>query len=284
MLESTIEGYKYNKRKCLCFLFNEGASSTEEGTPYVARWVDDNGNARQRHVDRPECCSTYFKHSNVIDVLNQQRQKELRLEKYWVTSDGYFRVFTTVLGIGIVDVWNGYRHHLGDKHRHKNCNLMDLVNMMTKDLLENEEAKVTVINDETLCIGIVSEITLPNSSSFSQDGISQLTSPSFSDTSNQLKIEKEINSHQIINSDSLTSYKWDAGRTRMGNVKHNRGQRRKRNRCRECAMSDNNTTGKVTSQYCNGCDPPVGCHKFWVCSHCAPNHSKRIRKELENKL
>ena len=96
-------------------------------------------------MDRPECCSTYFKDSNVIDVLNQQRQKELRLEKYWVTNDGYFRLFTTVLGIGIVDVWNGYCHHLGERHRHKHCNLMELVDMLTKDLLDNEESKVLVI-------------------------------------------------------------------------------------------------------------------------------------------
>ena len=204
--------------------------------------MDDNGNARQRHVERPECCSTYFKYSNVIDVLNQQRQMELRLEKFWVTNDGYFRLFTTVLGIGIVDVWNGYRHHLGTNHHHKNCNMMDLVNIMTKDLLENEESKVQLINDDPLCIGIVSEITLPNSSSLSEDGISQLTSPSFSDTSTQLRIERGIYTHTMITTDSLTVYRLDMGRTRTGNVQYRRARRRKRNRCRECVMSDEVTT------------------------------------------
>ena len=289
VLESTIEGvklfavgYKYNQRKCLCFLFNEGASSTEEGTPYIARWVDENGNARQRHVVRPECCSTYFKYSNVIDVLNQQRQKELRLEKFWVTNDGYFRLFTTVLGIGIVDVWNGYRHHLGEKHRHKNCNLMDLVNMITKDLLENEESKVIVINDEALSIGIVSEINLPNSSSLSEDGISQLTSPSFSDTSNQLRIELAMNEHTMIQSNDKSACTKVVGRSRTGNRQYRRGTRRKRNRCRECILSDGETGPVKTSQYCSGCVPPVGCNQFWVCNNCVSNHNKRIRKDLEN--
>ena len=161
---------------------------------------------------------------------------------------------------------------------------MDLVNMMTKDLLENEESKVIVIYDEHFSIGIVSEITLPNSSSFSQDGISQLTSPSFSDTSKQLRIERAINTHQIIKSDSLTTYRLDARRMRTGNVKYVRATRRKRNRCRECAMSDDITTEKTTSQYCSACEPPVGRNKFWVCSYCVPNHNKRIWKELENRV
>jgi len=235
--------------------------------PYIARWVDKNGNARQRHVDRPECCSTYFKYSNMIDVLNQQRQKELRLEKFWVTNDGYFCLFTTVLGIGIVDVWNGYRHHLEANNSHKNCNLMDLVNMMTKDLLDNEESKVQVIYDEPLCIGIVSKITLPNSSSLSEDGNSQLTSPSFSDTSNQLRIEQAMNTHTMIKTDGLSAYRLDMGRTRTGNVQYRRAGRRMRNRCRECIILDGVTAEMRTSQYCSGCEPLVGCNKFWVCSN-----------------
>jgi len=256
------------------FLFNEEASSTEEGTPYIARWVDDYGNASQRHVEGPECCSQYFKNSNVIDVLNQQRQKELRLDKHWVTNDGYFHLFTTVLGIGIVDMWNRYRHHLGDKHHHKNCNLMDLVNMMTKDLLENEESKVTVINNEALCIGIVvSEITLPNSSSLSEDGISPLTSPSFSDSSHQLKIELAMNKHTMMKSNSLSTYTLNAGRTRTGNAKYRSVTRRKRNCRRECILSEDVVTKSRTSQYCSGCVPPVGCNQFWVCNNCVSTAS-----------
>ena len=101
---------------------------------------------------------------------------------------------------------------------HKNRNLMELVNMLTKDLLDNEESKVTVISDKPLCIGIVFEITIPNSSSLSQDGISQLTSPSFSDTSNQLRIELAMSKHKILKTDGFTTYRFNVGRTRTRNV------------------------------------------------------------------
>jgi hypothetical protein len=96
----------------LCFLFKEGASSTDPGTPYVAKWMDENGNRRMREVPRPECCATYFQHSNIIDVLNHQRQKELRLEKFWVTTDGcfgfspwYLEFVSLIAGMDTAFIW-----------------------------------------------------------------------------------------------------------------------------------------------------------------------------------
>ena len=51
LLESNIEfkkvfalGYKYSKKKVLCFVFGKGAGHTEEGEPYIAKWKDANGN------------------------------------------------------------------------------------------------------------------------------------------------------------------------------------------------------------------------------------------------
>ena len=111
--------YKYSSKKCLCFLITEGGSHTEAGEPYRAKYIDNNGNSCFRDVPRPQCCSKYFRSSNKIDVHNQQRQKELRLEKHWVTEDGYFRLITTVFRIGIVDLWRSYDHHLPSKHCHK---------------------------------------------------------------------------------------------------------------------------------------------------------------------
>ena len=46
-------GYKYCKMKTLCFLFTEGASWTELGEPYKARFKDINGNSMVRDVPRP---------------------------------------------------------------------------------------------------------------------------------------------------------------------------------------------------------------------------------------
>jgi hypothetical protein len=150
-------GYKYYKKKTMCFLFTEGASSTEEGEPYRARWQDENGNSMYREVKRPVCCSQYFSVSNTIDVLNQQRQKELRLEKFWVTEDGYMRIICTTFGICVVDCWNAYKYHLPSNHRHKKCELMTLANMLAKDLLENLENDTVDMDEQCLSIGVGGE-------------------------------------------------------------------------------------------------------------------------------
>jgi len=293
VLESVIEGetlyavgYKYSQRKCLCFLFNEGASSTEMGEPYIAKWVDDNGNSRYREVDRPECCAKYFKHSNVIDVLNQQRQKELRLEKFWVTNDGYFRLFTTVFGICVVDAWNGYRHHLDKRHRHKKCDLMTVVNMMAKDMLYNLEDEEIASNDDTLNIGIVNtEFAISTSSE-----MSQLTSPSFSTSSNHslsptMKVGLlaiELAKHTMVNTNEFLNVKRKRTQGRDGGFNREvNAKRRKRNPCRLC---NHNNVEKRTSQYCNGCKPPSGCKHFWLCNECVLNHHSTVRKNFEDSL
>ena len=195
VLEGEVEGqtmfavgYKYSKKKCLCFLFSEGASHTEPGEAYVAKYLDENDNSCSRDIDRPECCSKYFKYSNVIDVHNQQRQKELRLEKHWVTEDGYFQIFTTIFGVCVVDVWYAYLHHLPKnvKHRHVKCSLMDVVNMLAKDLLENEESKEAEVESETeLCIGLEKEIDLNCENNFSQ--VSEITMTTQTTIPNNMK-------------------------------------------------------------------------------------------------
>jgi hypothetical protein len=50
-LNTTMEGdqlvatrYKYNRRKDLFFISNVGAGGMADGTPYIQRWADDNGN------------------------------------------------------------------------------------------------------------------------------------------------------------------------------------------------------------------------------------------------
>ena len=53
---------------------------------------------------------------------------------------------------------------------------MELVNMLAKGVIDNTEAKVVVINHDTLCIGIGTDEVIISSSSNSEEGMSQLTS------------------------------------------------------------------------------------------------------------
>lgn len=130
-------GYKYCNRKALNFLWTDGAGSTEPGSPYEAVWMDSNGNRSVRFIERPSVVSCYFERSNGIDVSNQMRQFELKLEKVWKTNCGYFRLLTTLIGCNVVDCWRLYRHHCRPQHRHKHISLLDFTSMLAYDMLHN---------------------------------------------------------------------------------------------------------------------------------------------------
>ena len=91
-------GYSYSTRTSLCFVATKNAGSTRAGEPYEMKFTDDFGNVVAREVERPEILSEFFKYSNKIDVHNQKRQSNLKLEKRWLTKDSYFRLFTTLVG------------------------------------------------------------------------------------------------------------------------------------------------------------------------------------------
>jgi hypothetical protein len=121
-----------------CFVFTKGAGNTEPGEPYVVKWKDENGNTRHRDVPRPDVVAKYYKNSNTIDVFNQSRQFDLRLEKHWVTEDGYFRLITTLFGIVVTDCWKPYQFHIHSNHRHKGMEIQEFAKILAKDLLENK--------------------------------------------------------------------------------------------------------------------------------------------------
>lgn len=50
---------------------------------------------------RPSAISRYYYRSNVVDRHDQERQGVLKLEKSWVTHNGWFRLFTTLFEITV---------------------------------------------------------------------------------------------------------------------------------------------------------------------------------------
>ena len=50
-------GYKYNKRKVLCFVATKNAGKTTLGDPYHARFLDGMNNVVSRNVNRPDIIS-----------------------------------------------------------------------------------------------------------------------------------------------------------------------------------------------------------------------------------
>ncbi|GFH47221.1 hypothetical protein CTEN210_08413 [Chaetoceros tenuissimus] len=283
-------GYKYSSKKTMCFIFPENTVSTEPGDPYIARYKDENGNNRTREVRRPECCSFYFQNSNVIDVLNQLRQHDLRLEKFWVTRDGYFRIITTVFGICVVDCWRGYRHHLSPRHRHKDIDLLDFVSILAHDMMHNKCTK-TIAERGTLNIGIGDEIEKDNYDDDDDDDdettlgsmrrvprsveisnefeMSQLSSPSFQSFND---IQLLLLEHSLKKNEELT-FGNEKKRMRSGQLKNVQRERPRRNRCVGC-------TTKRTAFYCAKCDPGQKRKKYWLCKSCHEIHLQQIQKDF----
>ena len=124
-------GYKYNKKKVLVFLTTRGAGATLDGDPYEARFPDRYGNVCTRDIARPEVISTYFKYCNVVDLHNQARQCDLALEKKWVTQDGYFRLYTTMIGMNVVDCWKQRKFV-----KHKEDSVCQFADLLAADMIE----------------------------------------------------------------------------------------------------------------------------------------------------
>ena len=74
----------------MMFLLTKGAGHTEPGMLCKAKWVDKHGMNVAGHVPHPEVCAKCFQNSNTIDVHDQSRQHDLKLEKHWVTKSGHF--------------------------------------------------------------------------------------------------------------------------------------------------------------------------------------------------
>ena len=136
-LEQTVQnirmvalGYKYNRRKILYFVMTKGAGSTLPGSAYVAKFADSFGNVRSRLIGRPACLSRYFSKSAKIDNTNQLRQSVLALEKCWVTTDCWFRLFTTIVGMTVTDAYLALRSSVVATHHFAKLGLLDFVDQL----------------------------------------------------------------------------------------------------------------------------------------------------------
>ena len=56
-----------------------------------------------RQVACPTIVANYFKYLNCVDLHNQARQFDFCLEKKWVMQFSYFRLYTTIIRMTVVD-------------------------------------------------------------------------------------------------------------------------------------------------------------------------------------
>jgi Transposase IS4 len=264
-------GYKYNKKKVMCFVFNKGLGHTENGKPYEARWKDDNNNTRTREVPRPDVVAKYYEGCNIIDVHNQSRQYNLRLEKHWVTEDGFFRLMTTIVGICITDSWKGYQHHLHDNHRHKGMELLDFAKILAKDMIENKYTNTPTsqsaysimdVPPPPAAIVVVSDSSQTNNN-YEWDAVTRVsTLSSISPIPLSIRTADDMACQHtlLVNNDFCSHIKTEGEERRVG-------KRRRRGKCIMC--------GRNTAFYCGQCPPLAKRLKAWCCNDAAGRSGER---------
>ena len=265
-------GYKYSRRKVLCFLFKKGAGSIRNGEPYIAKWKNDDHNTESRFVPRPQAISSYFAACNKVDLHNQSRQSDLKLEKCWVTQCGFFRIATTLIGITIVDSWKTYRHRLNFCHCHFDIDLKTYISILAKDLLNNTLTRRTNLPPSAFNVGMVGyEIAVPGpeqdpeipaAERNTQESVYAIPGedPALDEALNEALPERsvETGAHGLKKVEERVTENVEYIDTH-GNVRVRTTKRRKRGRCVACE--------RKTSFFCPACSKKPGRNgcKYWVC-------------------
>ncbi len=104
-------GYNYSRGKVNTSLMSRGCGNTYLGPVYRTNYTTENGEKIHRDVGRPEVITMYYSIAGVIDHHNHSWQGVLALEKKWLMRNGWFCIFTTMIGIVVTDAWLGVRGH-----------------------------------------------------------------------------------------------------------------------------------------------------------------------------
>jgi hypothetical protein len=134
-------GSKYNSKKTQFHVATEGAGSTVEGKPYISKYPDELGNVLTREVPRPAVVSRYFGEFNKVDIHDQLRQHEVRVEEKWVGKDekaGKFRMWSTIRGISAVDTMLAVKSHSHDEHSIRKAVTREFIDFLAEEMIDNE--------------------------------------------------------------------------------------------------------------------------------------------------
>lgn len=136
-------GYRHTRCKTILMITNRGNPIAWK--PYIQKWHDEFGNPCMRSITRYRLVHEYFYYCNVIDSHNQLRQAELALEERWVTQDGFFRIFTTLVAMTVTDMYRAYVYYT--QADTKTCSILWFVDRLVTDLL-TERGFITVEDGE----------------------------------------------------------------------------------------------------------------------------------------
>jgi len=91
--------------------FVVSGGTTTAGTNAKRKRQDANGRTFFKEVKRPRVVQEYYTACGEIDMHNNFRQGQLRLEKFHQTRKWNSRVLTSILSSTMVDAYRAYEHH-----------------------------------------------------------------------------------------------------------------------------------------------------------------------------
>ena len=100
--------YAWSQQSASYFISTCGSTETS-CAPYQSWFEDDFGGASSKELPRLEMAEFLYQYLPLIDEHNKQRQSELALEKCWPTSDCWFRLLVTIVGMSVVDLHRIYK-------------------------------------------------------------------------------------------------------------------------------------------------------------------------------
>ena len=251
---------------------NKKAGTTIPGEPYYAKFNDIHANILHRPVVRPSVLSTYFHRSNKVDTHNHSRQNTLKLEKWWVTQSGYFRIATTFLGITVTDAWKCFCHGVKRSHEDKDIGIIEFSERLAYDCLNNNfttdfgtpSRNLLAMTPQSICstnftATMREERTRPRKKLKMTSSLNASKMDIVKDTSTISSPEKTLRSRRIVKKHSLK-------KTPKSMVDKN-GKRigQKQGLCCFC-LEYGSKCGRKTAYYCVDCLDESNDLYMWLCT------------------
>jgi hypothetical protein len=95
----------------ISFFISTVGTTAPASESYQSSFEDEYGNKCTKLINRPEIVDFIYRFLPLIDNHNKSRQHLLRLERKWPTRSCWFRLYTTLIGFSVVDLYRLYRYH-----------------------------------------------------------------------------------------------------------------------------------------------------------------------------
>ena len=132
-----------------------GSVSTA-GTNAKRKRQTDEGQTFYKEVKRPRVMQDYYEACGQIDLHNNFRQGQLRLEKFWRTTKWNSRVMTSILSSSMVDAFRAWEHHFPPSEADRlegdtGSRLKTFVARVIDEMLPTDNDDDVGCNEESLC-------------------------------------------------------------------------------------------------------------------------------------